>query len=353
MLLHKPKIEQGRFLVPSKQSNEQVVGYESLMTRQSLRALFQNIPYNTIILPRFVPAGVYQPLVESGKKILYYDVPNNLRISEEQILSLGAKPTEAAFYYIHQFGLYIPENIALLRKLQQQGYFVIDDRSLTLPTSGYEEFADATAYSFYKLVGIPCGAQVRLQAPSAFCYDKADRLQRRLQKKMLYNFYFYANPFVSVLPALHFRIYNRLFSRYVGYNHLATSPQNNKIVQMPPTLAKKLYSVDFEKVTKRRKEIAAIYLDELPRSLQLPLAPEAYLHQSFMGFPLLLSQPGAVVKQLIRKGIYTFRFTQIWWWDSTCPPCDLYNRNILLPAHHHLSNNDVRYIIQSVRECCE
>lgn len=350
MLMYKPPIEARQNILPSSNGYETLQGYHSIMTRQSLRALYLSLPQKNVILPRFVPVGVFKPITDAGKVIHYYDVPNDLSVDQDAILKMNLDPHDTVFHYVHQFGLHIPANIEFLRVMQSRGHFIVDDRSLTLPVRDYEEFGDATAYSFYKLVGVPYGGQVRMKASARARYADLDKPNRLLMNKMSQNFYFYSNAANKAIPSLMFRMYNRLFSRYVEYGHLVNQTLQDSLPAIPKSMLDKLHRVDFDKITKRRAEIAKQYYNGINPSLLLPLPLSSFQQQSLMGFPILVDDPVTVLKGLVRKGITTFRFTKIWWWDKTRTYCDLYNRNLLLPAHQGLTDANVRTIIARVNE---
>ncbi len=347
MIHHKPQVEKWKY-INTRATSRRSEAFVSPMTRQALFRLLSGLKQKYVFAPRFIPAGAYHPIVLAGKEIVYYDVPSDLRIDWSSVRTTCPDPANTIVYYIHHFGLHIESNIVPLRQLQHEGYFVIDDRSLTLPTSHYSEFADATPYSFYKLVGTACGAEVRLkQRPE---YDSAPEAEvhDELLSLMARTLYFYGNPAVKLMPTLPFRVLNRLIARYVGFNHVIGDTKYYSAQGLPLKMQKRLSQVDYDLVTKRRIEVARRYLNRIESKFLLPLAPEAYSVQSCMGFPILVDNPGPLVKYLIRRGIYSFRFTDIWWWDKNNEPNELYNRNVLLPAHHHLRDKDVDYIIDCV-----
>jgi dTDP-4-amino-4,6-dideoxygalactose transaminase len=348
MLSYRPPLESRKNFLASP--GAQSFGFQSLMTRQSLYALLHALPQRNIILPRFVPGGVYRGVQESNKRIFYYDVPTSLHIDKNAIENFGLVPEETIFYYIHQFGLYVQESIDLMETMQGKGYFVVDDRSLSLPVSTYAEFADATAYSFYKLVGIPFGGQVRTKTDLSVMYKEPDDYHATLRKKMTANFRFYANPILSAVPAFPYRAYNKLFSKYVSYNCKLDSCLSESPTQLPSNIQRKLERVDFDRITDRRIEIASMLFSGLKPDVLLPLPFEAFTRQSMMGFPILVDDPVWLHKHLVRQGIFTTLFTKIWWWDPTRDYNDLYKRNIILPAHQRLSDRQVEYIIACVNK---
>jgi len=346
MLSYRPPLESRKNFLSSPYRPS--AGVQSLMTRQSLFALFHALPQRNIILPRFVPGGVYHPVQESGKRIFYYDVPTSLIINNNVIENFSLDPAETIFYYIHQFGLYIQPNIDLMEAMQRKGFFVVDDRSLSLPVKTYQEFGDATAYSFYKLVGIPFGGQVRTKTNMSVTYREPDEYNSTLKRKMTANFRFYANPLLSTVPAFPYRAYNKLFSKYVSYNCILDSCLSEHPTQLPSALQRKLERVDFDRITDRRIEIAAMFFSGLDPRVLLPLPFEAFTKQSMIGFPILVDDPVWLHKRLVRQGIFTTLFTKIWWWDTTHEHSDLYKKNIVLPAHQRLTNKQVEYIIECV-----
>lgn len=359
MITYRPPIESRKnFLstgneLPEKESVRgefSVQGYRSVMTRQSIHALLRNLPQKNAILPRFVPAGVYHPVIETKKRIFYYDVPTDLSIDEQFALSLGLDPSDTIFYYIHQFGLHLPRNIQFMRTMQHRGYYVIDDRSLSLPALLYEEFADATAYSFYKLVGLPYGGEVRTKVTPHVSYGASSEHNLALMRKMKHNYLFYSNHVLPYIPAFPYRAFNHVFSKYVKFCSLSKAPWSDPLPLLPDALSQRLLTMDFEAVTKRRTEIAGRYYDTLDHRVLFPLPREAFIRQSAVGFPILVNDPLKLLKYLVRKGVVTTRFIDIWWWDRTQEENELYRRNILLPAHHGLSDTNVNYIVRTVNE---
>lgn len=351
MLSYKPPKESRKKNLSPLPNPKIFNGYQSLMTRQSLFVLLSNLPQKTVILPRFVPAGVYHPLCQTGKSIIYYDVPNDLIIDTSTISNLHLDPADTIFYYIHQFGVHVKANIELMNIMQSKGYFVIDDRSLTLPVQNYIESADATAYSFYKLIGLPFGGQVRTKACQSPEYIPIKGQNAALMGKMRSSFNFFSNPVVRKMPSLPFRVYNRLLSKYVDYNHLCNG-WSLQLPMLPNKIEDKLLGIDFNRVTNQRIAIARMYYRGLDPKLLLPIPIEAVSKQSMMGFPILVNNPLQCRKQLIRKGILAFQFTKIWWWDKSHDFSDLYKRNILLPSHQYLTHKQVQYIIDCVNDCC-
>src|SRR5687767_14899718 len=233
MLTYRPPIEPRKNLLKRSADVRAPYRYRSIMTRQAICALLRELPLKNVILPRFVPAGVYHPVLETKKRITYYDVPMDLTVDASFVTSLDLDPADTIFYYIHQFGLYIEQNIKLMHEMQSRGFFVIDDRSLSLPVSHYEEFGDATAYSFYKLVGLPFGGQVRTKTNMNVTYSEPDEYHSTLRKKMTANFRFYANPVLSTVPAFPYRAYNKLFSKYVSYNCILDSCLSERPTEIP------------------------------------------------------------------------------------------------------------------------
>lgn len=290
------------------------------------------------------------PLVAAGKEIHYYDVPCDLTVDQQRIEELALPPNDTAFLYIHYFGVYVQQNIDLMNALQAKGYYIIDDRSSTLPVSTYIERADATAYSFYKSVGVGCGGEMRTKTEVHADERDMDAFNRELMRSMNRNFQFYANPLFVKLPAPCYRLANRLLSQFVEFDHLKPRALSEHLFRLPHALSEQLQRIDFDKVTKRRVEIARMYYQNIDPKLFLPISIESVSKQSLIGFPLLVDNPMKLIKQLLRKGIVAFHQAEKWWWDPAAEHSELYNRNVLLPMGHQMTDIDVRHIIQSVNK---
>jgi hypothetical protein len=351
MLTYRPPIEPAKNLLSDAAAVDGAFRYRSIMTRQALCALLRQLSQKNVILPRFVPAGVYHPVIETKKNIIYYDVPHHITVDRDQVLALDLDPADTIFYYIHQFGLFIEQNIELMKQMKTRGYYVIDDRSLSLPVSHYAEFANATAYSFYKLIGLPFGGEVRVKREMVIrdadsAYEHNDALMKRMRK----NFLFYSNQALTFVPSFPYRAVNRLFSRRVKFCTLSKAPWSEPLPELPLAVTDKLDRVNFDAVTERRTEIAARYYDGLDPRVRLPLPRECFTSQSAVGFLILVSDTLRMLKYLVRRGIVTSRFVDIWWWDQNEQESDLYKRNLLLPAHQGLSDANVDYIIRTVNK---
>lgn len=348
MILYRPRKEPESSFCEHSGPTKGGVAFQSVMTRHSLQALYQDLPQRHVIAPRFLPVGVYRPLVNAGKVVHFYDVPNDLEVPENDILNLGLDPSDTVIHYIHQFGLFVARNIDRMKQLQKLGYYILDDRSLSLPTSAYEHFGNATAYSYYKLVGIPYGGRVLANTAELHVPDQPTDQDEALIAGMTRQFNFYTNPAVARVPTNVFRGYNKVFSRFVEYGHLVAATMGTRRPHIHDRVTSMLDSIDFDAVSKRRAEIAARLYNEIHPRYMLPLSSACYTSQSFMAFPLLVNNAQGMLKHLVRKGITTTRFINIWWWDPTRPPNDLYNRNIVIPAHHGLSESNIDHIIAAV-----
>jgi len=343
MILHKSPIENDKFILkyaPIGSRNYFV------LARQALYTYLMQCNEEIVLAPRYLAGGVYLPLIKSNKKIIYYDLKDNFEIDPNSY-NLNHYPKDnVIFYYIHHFGLFIKPNIEYLIKLKNEGYHIIDDRALTLPSNNYKEFADATIYSLYKLLGVPYGAFINSNKMIELKdLPRNDNFQ--IEKIMQKNLDFYGASYIQYLPSLIFRVINKIYGNSVNFNPIVESnwDKNNFI-----TKSNILDKIDFDKINEIRIELAKQYLDNLNPNCLISYNSINYLHQSMIGFPIFTNNPESTHRILISKGIHSFILKRGWWFDSPEKQWKIVNNHLLLPLHHHLGKSEVMKVSRIVNK---
>lgn len=132
--------------------------------RQALMALGQVLQLtrqSIVLLPAFVPEGVYAPFAAIGVTIRFYAVNEVLDPVWEVLESELAKASVRVAVLIHFFGMTKPA--ARFRELcDSYGTLMIEDLAHVMP-SGDDSIGtsgDCVLYSFPKIVGVPDGAGI-------------------------------------------------------------------------------------------------------------------------------------------------------------------------------------------------
>lgn len=338
MFIHKPIIE-NHFTKHNNIFPKNTIS--TVLARQALFIYYNNIDVQNILVPRFLPEGVYAPLKQTNKTIHYYDYSQNFVINFDKV---DLKGNNFAIHYIHPFGLYIKKNIDLLRHLKNSGIIIIDDRALTLPTSAYNEFANATLYSLYKSVGIPYGGIIKTEK-EIFNTPTIENID--LKNKMLQNLNFYGHPNIKNYSSLKFRILNKIYGNSFDYSGIVTDMDLNNCDKLDENYIKKISQIDFDEISKKRIDIAIQYYDSLPNNFLWTNELKAFNTQSLIGFPIICKNPYYLYKKLLKKNIHSFILNKGWWFDKS-PTNHLYNNHLLLPINYNFSMTDIKYIVNTL-----
>lgn len=339
MILHKPKKE---FIYNQNLNNNfDAVNY---LARQSLYIYLINKPHSTILLPRYIPQGVYDPVIKSNKKIIYYD------INEQMLIDFGnleIDNKDTIIYYIHHFGLYIDQNIEFLNKLSKENYCIVDDRALTLPSYNYSEFADATLYSLYKLIGVSYGGVLNTKAKIDLNYNKNfDTYSVSiLEKKMNKHFNFYSSAIVNYISEIPFKILIKLFNKQLDYSPFVNQKWDKTIYQLPQDLFSK---IDFNTINQKRIELAKIYLKLLPEEYLFDIDQISYLQQSMIGFVIQLDNPHQLYNYLMKNKVHSFSLRNGWILENTQKDWNIYNKHLILPLHHGIDKKEILEICKLI-----
>lgn len=314
------------------------------------------------LLPDYAPEGLYAPLRDAGLSIAFYPMPLDLRIDPAALGKAIADHGPDLVAYIHPFGLYLEENLEALCAALPAGALLLEDFALSLPCAEVVPRGALALYAYSKLLGVAEGGLVKATetagveslsaggdagvAGAAGAYGaptpEGGELSARLANQLILQDRMgrlRAGPILQ--RALAFasgkgaEYYPYLTAHYRG------------IAQPVPDASRRLLErIDFQAVTRRRRELARLYLRGLdPRFL---LAPEtAYLRQALCAFPLRVNDQEKFHAFMIRGGIQGYRLTDRWWF-SPGPPSPLHRGHYLLPLGHYLSDAEIGRVVERV-----
>lgn len=334
MILNKPYKERYEYLV--KESSN--IKYAFTLARQALYHYLLNCSEQHVLMSRFSPLGAFIPIIQANKKIIFYDVGEEFQILTDGIPIDSFDKNNTIFYYIHPFGMYISQDIHFIKDLKLNSFHVIDDRSLSLPISNYNEFADATLYSLYKSCGVPYGAYISTDKEFQVNRNCDEPSMKLLHEIMNCNQAFFGSKLQKHTPLPLFLLLNKILHNKIDFNRQVEKSWNRTDCILEENI---IHHLNFEMISKRRIENASIYLENINSEYLFQLNNLSYINQSIIGFPIKTDEPERLYKYLKKHSIIPFSLRNGWWMDNNCMPTQYYYKHLLLPIHHYLSECDV------------
>lgn len=308
--------------------------------RQALYRYFLHSPPARVLLPDYVPEGIHAPLRALGAAVGFYRVPPHLRLDEKEITDTVRALSPDLIVLIHHFGVYVPENVRLLRDVAGPKALVLEDFAHTVHDSRLTLSGDVCVFSHTKMLGVAEGGELLFTNPAArraptFSSDTAgDRtLKRLLARQLLLEHLLATRAHGRRSQGMLLRIM-RPFTAYYPYLcrhftslHAPVSPRWREI----------LARVDLDQVAHKRRMLAERYVNGLRDGLQLPVPPECLLRNALYGFPVRVDNPQTFHAHLVRRGVRGQVLRDRWWFDTERKPSELCRTHYLLPVNHHLS----------------
>jgi hypothetical protein len=320
------------------------------------------------LIPDYAPEGVYAPLRDAGLSVAFYPMPLDLRLDPVALRAAVAAQRPDLIAYIHPFGLYLEENLETLRAALPAGALLLEDFALTLPCAEVVPRGDLALYAFSKLLGVPEGGLLKIAAASgsgpAGSFEPADaagptgsgrqavgyaapspegrELSARLEKQLALQ-----DRMARMRAGL---ILQRCLGLAAGkgaeYYPYLTAHYRAIAQPLAEGSRRLLERIDFAAVTRRRRELAGLYLRGLDARFRL--APEAaYLRQALCAFPVRVDDQERFHAFLIRGGVQGYRLSDRWWF-APGPPSALHRGHYLLPLSHYLADGDIARVIARV-----
>jgi hypothetical protein len=316
------------------------------------------------LIPDYAPEGIYAPLRAAGLSVSFYPMPLDLRLDPAAIGRAVSAERPDLIVYIHPFGLYLEENLDTLRAALPAGASLLEDFALTLPCAEVAPRGDLALYAFSKLLGVPEGGLLKPTGPGFGSPGKpASGVPSRLAGPA--DAYGAPTPEGRELSARLDRqlalqdrmartgaglLLQRLLTWAAGtgaeYYPYLTAHYRAIGESIAEPSRKLLERIDFEAVTRRRRELAGLYLRGLDPRFRMA-EDAAYLRQALCAFPVRVDDQEGFHAFLIRGGVQGYRLTDRWWFPPG-PPSPLHRGHYLLPLGHSLSEREVRRVIDRV-----
>jgi dTDP-4-amino-4,6-dideoxygalactose transaminase len=333
--------------------NTQALAFFFPAMRQGLYAYFKDRGKKRVLLPEFVPEGIYDPFLRLGFDIRFYGVTKDLEIDNKEISAAVAAFSPDVFVYIHFFGVYRQGVLDAVKRAVGGDAIFVEDFGHTLPAEGDALTGDLCCYSFTKTLGVAEGSLVWFNNKTLLTpcvYEPENRTSRTLSKRLaaslaLENYHSRWAvsgglwSFVRLLRGKKAAYYPYLMEHYAGCR-ARVSGRSLSIIDR----------VDFEAVTRRRRDIAALYCEKLDPGVLMNIPKQEMTRQSLFGFPVRVKERQHLDVFLASRNIQGLILNDRWWFRKDKEPGDLFNQHYLLPMNHYLPDRKIEQVIDAVNE---
>lgn len=317
--------------------------YPSL--RQGLYRFFLDSPPSRVLLPDFVPEGVYSPFEKLGADIRFYSVNQDLGIRSDQLLALARDFRPEVAIVIHYFGVVIEGRTRTFRDIFPDA-LLVEDCAHTVDSPGLAHEGDLCLFSDTKMLGVAEGAHILVRTPGSHTPSygpSTDQerhlrllLERRLRREHLLSTVFRSRWAQG--------LYLRLNGSRADYYEFLCDHYTELTAPTSPRWLRAFERADLARIAEKRRRLARLYCDLLDPSLQLRVGRDALLRAALFGFPVLVPNRNAFHAHLVANGIRGLTCADRWWFDHAHPPSRLHQQHYLLPVNHHLTEREVRRV---------
>ncbi len=318
--------------------------------RQGLLDYITQRSPGTVLMPDYVPQGVHDPYLRAGWRIVFYPTDITMALDGPALSRLIAAEKPDHIVYIHYFGIYIEENIRILRGIVPAEVLLLEDFAHTLPQDDVPVTGRLAAYSFTKMLGVPEGALLwfRDKADLVPCRTTEDDQRAQTLRGCLTRRCALESFFATVtVPRRAESAIRRLLRGPTEYYDFLQ--EHYPAIRAPIGRRSReiLERVDLARIAARRREIARLYVEGLDQRLRLPQPDEALTRQALYAFPVQVEDRGAFHRHLRARGVRGTALVDHWWFKEERPVHALRDRHYLLPVNHYLGDGKIRRVISA------
>jgi len=311
-----------------------------------------------VLLPAYVPEGLYAPFALSDWKILLYRVDRDLNPDWGHLEQLLAQHEPQLAVLIHYFGL--PKPMRRFCDLcHRHGALVVEDMAHAYLGETEERplgrEGDFILYSLPKMLGLPDGGPIVVRNRQAVGDFAAGR------ESMLHRFYVMQQLLMLEAVTAGRRIPRPLggMAQLLLSRLIPLSPYRTlmRYFRRPAPMSRisrfLLRRIDCERFKAKRRALARIYVERLDRS-RFEFFPGAELPLNvMMGFPVRVRRRDDLVRHLARRSIAGVCLVNKW---NFIPPqeeeayreaIEVLRGHFLFPVHQRLSARQVERVVEA------
>ena len=328
--------------------------------REALVALIQCMTMTrspVVLLPAFVPEGLYAPFAQAHWRIVLYKVDLALNPVWDHLETLLRQHRPQMAILIHYFGLPRPIQ-EFVEICHAYDTLVVEDMAQAYlgetENGPLGQTGDFILYSLPKMIGLPDGAPLVIRHPS-LVNDIPEPHESKLHRR-----YVVQQMITLATTTIAHSVPTRVGRKGMSFlsRILAGSPYQTlmQYYTIPAPMSKVgwflLRHIDHQCVKLQRRKLAQVYIDGLNRS-KFEFFPDVERPLNvMMGFPVLLTHRDAFIQYLARNSIAGVYFVDRWNFIPTGQEAiyndaiDVLRSHFLFPLHQRLSVDQVQYVVE-------
>jgi dTDP-4-amino-4,6-dideoxygalactose transaminase len=313
--------------------------------RQGLNVLLKKSNYKTVLLPHFIPEGLYHPFLINNFDITFYDIDKDGNLDE----NIFERKFDI-FVYVHYFGLYNQRNIQIIKDNACNYNLFLEDFAHSIYCKHLLS-GDICTLSFTKMIGVTEGSCILLndKVNCDSVYTKRnlksfiiryDLCTKMIINTLLIRRYFKLSKYIYYLFS---------FCKRIDYYKILMSSYEDCYPKMNKASLNLISTINFNLISKVRVEYAHLYLENITPNLLFDIPREYYLLQPLFAFPISVNNRDVFLDRLIKSGVKAFKLYSSWCFGNI-KNRDFVDKHILLPINQNLSKEDLLFVVSVVNE---
>lgn len=294
-----------------------------------------------VLLPSYLCPTIIENFNKNKINVVFYNINIDLSIDLDNLAKKVQEINIKAIYIINYFGIYYNKNIlTYLEKLKENGIIIIEDSVQALPINLNEEFIGDFVFNSLRKFAAVDGSILINDKDINISYDRFkvnnkyfELIHKARQEKTL---------FINGIINSEETFLNLFDQAEIEYQ------KNNEISILPPEDKKKLLTIDYEYIYKKRKE-NFIYLHEnLKNNKDIKIITDIRILEKFIpiGFSILINSRNMIRKELFSKRI----FCPVLWDLSNEKFVDNFKESKYISEHILTIPIDQRYCVDDYEE---
>jgi dTDP-4-amino-4,6-dideoxygalactose transaminase len=313
---------------------------------------------SSVLIPDYVPEGIYAPFRSQGVRIEQYSLDLNLDPVWSELEALLSRSKPSLVVMIHYFGLRKPiERLSLL--CHEYDALVLEDLAHVMPAPGHSDFGahgDFVLYSLPKVIGVPDGAVFE----SLTARVPISRLRQGTDwRHSLYVAMQLGRLIVSTVskwarfPRAWWLVEGAMYRCLPSYGLLMRYFES--CCRMSAISRLLLRSMSWEDILCRRRRLEAIYEEYLDKDVFRRFVNAESTLSCGMGFPVLVDgERRGLIEWLRRRGIRGIFFGGGWGYIPEGQEHEasrtVLKRHFLFPTSPRMTVEEARYVARVANE---
>jgi len=328
--------------------------------RNGLMELIRPLPVKNVLLPAYVPQGIYVPFFREDYKLHYYDVNDDLTLNSKDIENFIIELNITALVVIHYFG-YIQDFSSVKQICKKHKVLLIEDCAHVFPCKRSKELnvgsvGDISLFSFNKFLPLPDGAVLCINNTEI----TTDILYRNSFSNSLAVFLLTINMLMNTLidnigKLRHLKkhlikLNSQIYEKYYHYVNLPKNPV--RISRISRYLISRF---NYEKLIDDYQQ-NILLIDKSLRESKLNVPGHYEFGMVLFCIPVIIGKRDDLIYELEKKGIRCTVLEKRWDYAfknglSNFPnAASFIKRHCLLPVSLFISQEEAKHIAESVSE---